>query len=76
MPVSVAGIYKNGQIELLEKPDGIQEGPVRVILVENGPSKPAPRLLERGKYRHSGHPMSRDEDFTMAEWRGEEHDAQ
>lgn len=72
MPASVAGIYKDGKIELLESPSGVPEGPVQVILVESGPSKPGARLLERGKYRHSGRPMSTDEDFKLAEWHGEE----
>jgi hypothetical protein len=72
MPTSVAGIYKDGKVELLEKPSGLPEGPVQVILVERTDARPAPRFLERGKYRSSGRPMSTDEDFKVAEWRGEE----
>jgi hypothetical protein len=49
MPAMVSGIYKDGKIELLETPDGVPEGRVRVFLMEEKP-KPEPRYLVRGKY--------------------------
>lgn len=72
MSAAVAGIYKDGKIELLEAPSGLPEGLVHVILVERVAARPAPRLLERGKYRGRGRRMAADEDFKTAEWRGEE----
>lgn len=63
MPASVAGIYKNGKIELLETPRGVPEGPVEVIVMESVPAKPGARLLQRGKYQGSGRPLSTEEDF-------------
>jgi len=69
MAAIVAGVYKQGKVELLETPAGIREGPVRVVLIEEV-AKPAPQPLTFGKYR-TGTP-SAPEDFRAAEWRGEE----
>lgn len=69
MTVTVAGIYKQGKVELLETPTGLREGPVRVVLIEEGEVKPAPRHLTFGKYR-SGR-LSSLEDFEDAQWQGE-----
>jgi hypothetical protein len=71
MSPSVAGIYKEGKIELLEQPTGIQEGPVRVILIQDRPAPAEPRYLQWGKYKNCGR-MSTEEDFKIAEWRGED----
>lgn len=65
----VAGIYKQGRIELLETPAGIKEGRVRVVLIEDE-EKAAPQLLTFGKYQ-TGTPSTL-EDFQTAEWRDEE----
>ena len=35
MPAMVSGIYKQGKIELLEIPEGLREGRVRVMLIED-----------------------------------------
>jgi len=68
MTTIVMGIYREGRIELLEKPKGLREGRVRVILTEEEP-KPAPRYLEFGKYK--GDKDTTLEDFKDAEWHGE-----
>jgi hypothetical protein len=65
MPAVVDGVYKQGKIELLETPPGAREGPVRVIILDAGASKPAPRFLTFGKY-HGGR-MSTPDDFKDAE---------
>ncbi|HLK57910.1 MAG TPA: hypothetical protein VKU00_15185, partial [Chthonomonadaceae bacterium] len=67
MTTIVMGIYREGRIELLEKPKGLREGRVRVILTEEEP-KPAPRYLEFGKYK--GDKDTTLEDFKDAEWHG------
>jgi hypothetical protein len=69
MMTVVAGYYKQGRIELLEIPEGVREGPVRVMLIEEA-AKPAPRYLVRGKYK--GSKDTTLEDFKDAEWHGEE----
>jgi hypothetical protein len=71
MAAGIAGIYKAGKIELLETPSGVPEGPVRVILIEDGTAKSALRYLQRGKYKGAGR-LSTEEDFKAAEWRGED----
>jgi hypothetical protein len=70
MARTVAGIYKNGRVELLETPTGVREGRVLVTLVEAGKSSAAPRYLVPGKYQTGR--MSTEEDFKIAEWRGED----
>ena len=64
----VAGVYKQGVIRLLETPEGVPEGPVRVRIEEDRPQK-ARRLLEYGKYLQGR--LSTEEDFAFAEWTGE-----
>jgi hypothetical protein len=70
MAVMVSGIYKDGKIELLEMPEGLREGRVRVLLVEEEHPRLAPRYLVRGKYK--GEKDITLEDFKEAEWHGEE----
>ncbi len=70
MPATVTGIYRQGKIELLETPKGVQEGRVLVTIQEE--SKPAPCYLTRGKYKTTTTRMSTPEDFKDAEWHGEE----
>jgi hypothetical protein len=65
----VAGVYKQGKIELLETPKDLREGRVRVILIEDEGPVPAPRFLVRGKYK--GVRDTTLEDFKDAEWHGE-----
>ncbi len=69
MTAIVAGIYKQGKVELLETPPGLREGRVRVVLIEEETPSNSPRYLTFGKYQ-SG-PMSSLDDFKDAEWRGE-----
>jgi hypothetical protein len=68
MSAMVSGIYKDGKIELLETPEGVPEGHVRVLVIEEKP-KPEPRYLEFGKYK--GDKDTTLEDFKDAEWHGE-----
>jgi hypothetical protein len=70
MTAMVAGVYKEGKIELLELPRGVREGRVRVLVIEDQQPKPTPRYLVRGKYR--GSKDVAPEDFKEAEWHGEE----
>lgn len=69
MTAIVAGIYKEGKIELLEAPTGLREGRVRVVLIEEENPRGSSRYLTFGKYQ-SG-PMSSLDDFKDAEWQGE-----
>jgi hypothetical protein len=66
---TVAGIYRNGKIELLEMPEGVREGRVRVTLVEEAKRERSPQYLIPGKYKMGR--FSTLEDFREAEGRGE-----
>lgn len=65
MTAIVEGVLKQGTIELLEVPFGLQEGRVRVIVIPNELPKPTPRLLTFGKYQTGR--MSTLEDFKDAD---------
>jgi hypothetical protein len=69
MTAIVSGIYKQGKVELLEARAGLREGCVRVVLTEEEEPKPAPRYLQRGKYK--GDHDTPPEAFIEAEWHGE-----
>jgi hypothetical protein len=69
VPTTVAGIYKEGRIELLAQPAGIHEGPVLVTLDSVTKVRPQPCLLPYGKYQEGQESIK--EDFRTAEWRGE-----
>jgi hypothetical protein len=69
MTATVAGFYKEGNLELLETPKALWEDRVRVILSEEDETKPAPCYLEFGKYK--GDIDTALEDFKDAEWHGE-----
>ncbi len=69
MPTTVAGIYKEGNVQLLSTPTGVREGPVLVTLEEITTTKPQPSPLPYGLYAEGRE--STEEDFKIAEWRGE-----
>jgi hypothetical protein len=69
MTAIVEGLYKNGQIELLQAPLNLPDGRVRVILIAEESPKIPTCLLTFGKYRTGQ--LSTLDDFKDAEWRGE-----
>ena len=87
MTATVAGMYKEGKLELLEIPKGLREGRVRVVLTEEAkteePKEATPQYLVRGKYKEEspqylsfgmfkGEIDTPLEAFKEAEWHGEE----
>jgi hypothetical protein len=74
MSVTVKGILRNGQVILGEKPAGIVEGPVEVIL-SNLPTEPARVVghIRRGMFSKPGIPKSTVADLEAAkrEWDAE-----
>jgi hypothetical protein len=69
MTAIVEGVYKQGKIELLQTPQGLPEGRVRVILIaEADRPKPSPRMMTFGMYPGD---TSTLEDFKDAAWHGE-----
>ena len=70
MTTTIPGIYKEGRIELLETPTGLREGPVLITLQELSEPASEPEVLPYGKYSEGRE--STEEDFLIAEWRGED----
>jgi len=64
------GDYRDGLVTLRDKPRGVLEGRVHVLLVPASGDQTEPRMLAHGKYR--GGRMSTPEDFLEAEWHGDE----
>ncbi len=69
MTTMVAGVYRQGKLELLEEPLGLREGAVRVLLVQETDNAQTTQPLVFGKY--AAGQMSSLEDFSESEWRGE-----
>ena len=72
MTATVPAIYTKGKLELLEVPVGIQDGRVRVILIDDVADRRDPQPIQYGKYRSGT--LSTEEDFALAEWRGDDWD--
>jgi hypothetical protein len=64
----VEGVYKDGKIELLQPPQNLPEGRVRVVLIADDRLKPPPHILTYGKFPGD---TSTLDDFNEAQWRGE-----
>ena len=71
MLLTVEGIYKDGKVELAEMPAGVKQAKVLVTFLQSETNTP-PRLMVYGQF--AGERMSSEEDFLIAEWRGEDGD--
>jgi len=69
---TVEGVYRNGWIELKERPAGVKQARVLITFLPNEQPEPEGQILQYGKY--GGVPVLNDEDFRMAEWHGEDED--
>jgi hypothetical protein len=69
MITTVEGLYKKGKISLLEMPIGVDESQVLVTFLPNPVFKPPLRRMVYGQF--AGKKMSTEDDFRIAEWRGE-----
>jgi hypothetical protein len=72
MITTVEGIYKQGKVELLEIPPGVQESHVLVTFLPQSTGSASRRRMIYGQF--AGKQMSTEEDFRLAEWRGEDDD--
>jgi hypothetical protein len=70
---TVPGIYRNGEIELLETPQGITESQVFVTFLSPQLSSATPRLMSFGMF--AGVPQSTEATFKEAEFQGDADDA-
>ncbi len=69
MIATVEGVYKKGKVELFETPVGVDESAVLVTFLPQLTSKPSQHRMVYGRF--SGNNMSTEDDFRIAEWRGE-----
>lgn len=69
MITTIEGVYKKGKINLLEMPVGVEESKVLVTFLPNSVFKPTLRRMVYGQF--AGKKMSTEDDFRIAEWRGE-----
>lgn len=69
MFLTVEGTYTEGKVELLELPTGIKHAKVLVTFLTTEENPALPRSMRYGQF--AGESLSTDEDFRMAEWRGE-----
>jgi hypothetical protein len=68
MLLTVEGTYKDGKVEVAEKPTGVKEA--RVLVTFLAPEATAShKLMAYGQF--AGKRMSSEEDFLIAEWRDE-----
>jgi len=68
MLLTVKGIYKDGRVEVAEKPAGVEKAQVLVTFLTSDTAESRHRMVH-GQF--TGKPMSSEEDFLMAEWREE-----
>lgn len=69
---SVKGIYKQGQIELLEIPDQIEESPVIVTFLTTEPDPKTQQLMYFGMFGDAN--RSTENDFSNSEFHGDSDD--
>ncbi len=69
--LTVEGTYRDGKVEVSEKPAGIERSKVLVTFLSPVLTK-EPRPLKLGQF--SGPKVTNEEDFRLAEWRGEAED--
>jgi hypothetical protein len=72
MITTVEGVYKQGKIKLHEIPAGLQEARVLVTFLPNATVPSLPRRMIYGQF--AGEHMSTEDDFRIAEWRGDAED--
>jgi len=72
--LTVEGTYKNDKVSLAETPPAVEEARVLNTFLPNNQHAQAPRYMTFGQLRGDGSRMSSEEDFKIAEWRGDEED--
>lgn len=68
MLLTVEGTYTDGKVELAETPTGVKHAKVLVTFLPSE-TEASHRLMVYGQF--AGERMSTEEDFRLAEWRGE-----
>jgi hypothetical protein len=69
MLLTIEGTFTEGRIELREIPTGIKHAKVLVTFLATEEQPVAPCSIRYGQF--AGESLSTEEDFRLAEWRGE-----
>lgn len=69
MLFTVEGTYSEGKIELIEQPTGIKHAKVLVTFLTTDEQPELPCVMRYGQF--AGTSLSTEDDFQIAEWRGE-----
>ena len=69
MLLTIEGTYTDGKIELAETPTGVKRARVLVTFLTSEERVARSRCMAYGQF--VGQQMSTEEDFRLAEWRGE-----
>jgi hypothetical protein len=69
---AIEGIYKDGKVELTERPEGISEGRVIVTFLSAHAAPKNTTLMTFGMF--SGANQSTEDDFKLAEFTGDTED--
>ncbi len=69
MLLTVEGVYKDGKIEIAEKPADIKQSKVLITFLSPNRTTKHRRIVY-GQF--AGKQMSTDKDFLIAEWHGDE----
>lgn len=73
MLTTVEGVFKDGKVELSEVPPGVDESRVIVTFLDKESRKTTAKkgtMIYRGMF--AGKIETTEEDFNLAEWRGED----
>jgi len=69
MLTAIEGVYRDGQVVLNEKPEGIDYASVVVTFLHSPSSGAQPARMRFGQLPAAG--KFNDSDFSAAEWRGD-----
>jgi glucan biosynthesis protein len=69
MLLTVEGTYRNGKVELAEIPDDIEQADVIVTFLKTKQNTGKSKMITHGMF--AGKVKTNEEDFRLAEWRGE-----
>ena len=78
MLLTVEGVYRDGEIELVEVPKNVEQADVLVTFLKtkknvgtspSSVSSPKPRIMTFGQF--AGETKTNEDDFRLAEWQGE-----
>lgn len=74
MLLTIEGTFKDGRVELSETPRDVRETKVLVTFLAPAQAKSSYQMMRFGQFAGPAERMSTEEDFRIAQWRGERND--